>query len=172
MTDKQHALNHFYNERGHRIAFNTQTMKIWWYKCDMDVVDEGPNENDSNYSHRSIQKHIEFVEELLEFLTDQVSQKMNENDGSENGKNFPIMLIWLEDVQNNVKIGQDKSEDVNLSEEDEDTPEESNKVNPFLPKSDGKNFILGYRENNDNIKKVDKEIFSGKGLKNLGNFEI
>lgn len=55
------------------------------------------------------------------------------------------------------------------SEQDTPEPDEVEAYNPFIPQDPDHMNIYSYREQNDGKKKVDKKIFSGKGLKNLGN---
>ena len=44
----------------------------------MDVVEEGPNENHSNYTDRSIQNHVRKVEHISDFLTETINNALNQ----------------------------------------------------------------------------------------------
>lgn len=76
-TQKKHALAHYADNRNHRIAFNTKTMSLWCYKCDIDIVEEGLAFADQNSRTDSASEndYKDHVENLHEFLSDLVGQK-------------------------------------------------------------------------------------------------
>lgn len=40
--ESKHAIDHYKNKH-HKISINTQTMALWWYKWDFDLIEEGIN---------------------------------------------------------------------------------------------------------------------------------
>ena len=60
----------------------------------MDVLEEGPNENDSNYSNRSVQKHLKHVNKIHDYLSAVVNERMGQSEASSHQGmlTFPYVL--------------------------------------------------------------------------------
>jgi len=94
---------------------------------------------------------------------------MRNKDSSNEGGKQMIRLIYVLEEPQIVDIDDHASERSNSNQEIQSPKLENEPRNLFAPKDEDKLIIGEYREKYDKNKKIDKELFSGKGLSNLGN---
>lgn len=75
-------------------------MKIWWYKCDLDPIEEGVQIERSSESETD-KDYKEHLEKLHDFLCEWIEQNLND-DNSETPQSGKITLKSLREKRSNT----------------------------------------------------------------------
>ncbi|CAI2382727.1 unnamed protein product [Moneuplotes crassus] len=173
---KAHALDH-YKKTHHKLSVNAQTMSLWCYKCDYDLIEEGLQlslENDNS----TFEEYKEHVEEMHDYICDIVSKRCHKNVESNGDKTTKRSLgddssparYYRTSSYHGVKINQIDDEQIerrsipNRQNQEISFDEQDFQTDSYLSP-----IIMKLRKDHEPSSKVDEILFSGKGLRNLGN---